>query len=153
MASRSSMPFSFVIASHIDAASRIALGRNFNPVKAWKVISEGPPAARSRLVISLSCSMCGMCAIPARQITQSTHPSLSARSVSSPFNACFWPSVSFRAILDKSTAPEIDSGLIPSISLSCSSIALKSIEIPAAYFIISASKRGISQGTDANNRA
>ena len=51
------------------------------------------------------------------------------------------------------TAPEIDSGSIDVASRSCSSIASRSMEMPRAYLPMSASKRGISHGTEAYRRA
>ena len=91
--------------------------------------------------------------MPAFHVTQSVQPSTSVSSSSRLARASRCSGVSGMATLVRFTAPEKESGFMISASRSCSSIASKSMRVPRAYLPISASNRGISQGTEANSLA
>ena len=152
-ASRASGPSCAPMLSHSAAASRMRLGRNCMPIRLSNVRSAGPPMARSRRNISRSCSICGICAMPARHTTASTQPSTKASRFSNAFMACFCSGVSGNATLVMFTALAMESGSMDSASRICSSMASMSMVMPRAYLPSSASKRGISHGTEANSLA
>ena len=151
--SRASSPSSRPMRSHRAAASRMRLGRRCIPSSWAKVRSAGPPVARSLRDISRSCSICGIWAMPAFHVTQSTHPSTRASRFSRLASASCCSGVSGMPTLVRFTAPDRESGSIEAASRSCSSMASRSMVMPRAYLPIRASNRGISHGTAAKSRA
>ena len=81
MESRFLVPTSSVMAFQSADASRSFLGRSSNPISVRKVFSAGPPAERFLRTTSAIAADLGR-RVVARCVTQSTQPSISARTVS-----------------------------------------------------------------------